>query len=121
MKEGAADYIYLLKGSGTFDFYRYDVATDVWDLTLPTAPGGVSGKPYKNGSSITFDGSDTIYCLKGSYNEFAAHSISGRTWTTRDTLPRIAPPNTKKVKVKDGSQIAYAGAGRLRAQGEQHE
>jgi hypothetical protein len=108
VRADSADYIYLLKGSGTYDFYRYAVATDVWDLTLPAAPSP-STKPYKNGSSIAYDGGDTIFCLKGSYNEFAAYSISGRTWQTRETLPKIAPPNTKKVKAKDGSQLACLG------------
>jgi hypothetical protein len=99
-------YIYLLKGSGTYEFYRYDIAADSWDMSLPSAPGDASGKPYKVGSSIAFDQGDTIWCLKGTYNEFAAYSISGRRWITREPLPRVAPPGTKKTKVKDGSQIA---------------
>ena len=110
VKIGSDNYVYLLRGSGTYDFYRYNTATDVWDITLPTAPGGASTKAYKNGSSITYDGNDTIYCLKGSYNEFAAYSVSGKTWVTKDPLPLVAPPGTKKTKVKDGSQIAYAGS-----------
>ena len=110
VKIGSDNYVYLLRGSGTYDFYRYNTATDVWDITLPTAPGGVSTKAYKNGSSITYDGNDTIFCLKGSYNEFAAYSISGKTWVSKDPLPLVAPPSTKKKKVKDGSQIAYAGS-----------
>ena len=109
VKIGSDNYVYLLRGSGTYDFYRYNTATDVWDITLPTAPGGASTKAYKNGSSITYDGNDTIYCLKGSYNEFAAYSVSGKTWVTKDPLPLAAPPSTKKKKVKDGSGAAYAG------------
>ncbi len=104
-----ANYIYFLKGSGTYEFYRYDVAAGTWDLTLPTAPRGASGKPYKNGSSIAYDGGDTIYCLKGTCNEFFGYSISNQNWVTLDTLPKKAPPGTKKTKVKDGSQIAVAG------------
>ena len=42
VNDGGVDYVYLLKGSGTFDFYRYDVAAKTWDLTLPTAPGGTA-------------------------------------------------------------------------------
>jgi len=103
-----ADYVYLLKGSGTYEFYRYDVTNDLWDVTLPPAPGGTSGKPYKNGSSMTYDGGDLIYVLKGSYNEFFAYSVSNRTWwQTYDPLPLVAPPASKKTKVKDGAQIAY--------------
>ena len=44
VNDGGVDYVYLLKGSGTFDFYRYDVAANTWDITLPTAPGGTSGQ-----------------------------------------------------------------------------
>jgi len=105
---GSDDYVYLLRGSSTYDFYRYKVASDAWEV-MPAAPGGVSTKPYKNGSSIAYDGNDTIYCLKGSYNEFAAHSVSGRNWVTKDPLPLTAPPGSKKKKVKDGSSTACAG------------
>jgi len=101
------DYIFLLKGSGTYEFFCYDVAFGVWDVSLPTAPAGTSGKPYKNGSAITFDGGDTIYCLKGSYNEFSAYGISGRTWVLRDPLPLIGPSGRKK-KAKAGAGLAAA-------------
>jgi hypothetical protein len=76
---------------------------------MADAPPCASGKPYKNGSSLAYDGGDTIFALKGSYNEFAAYSITGNNWVTKDNLPLVAPPSTKKTKVKDGSQIAYAG------------
>ena len=109
VNDGGVDYVYLLRGSGTWDFFRYDPATDVWDTSLPAAPGGVSGKPYKNGSSVTYDGGDTIYALKGSYNEFFAYSVSGKTWTTKEPLPLVGGSGTKKKKVKDGSGTAYAG------------
>ncbi len=109
VKEGSVNYIYLLRGSGTQDFYRYNADDNTWDLTLPTAPGGLSGKTYKNGSCLAYDNGDTIYCLKGSYNEFAAYSISSRTWMTRNPLPLIAPPGTKKKKVKDGAGMACYG------------
>jgi hypothetical protein len=100
------NYIYLLKGSGTYEFYRYSVEGNTW-ATLASAPAGASGKSFKNGSALTYDGGDTIFCVKGSYNEFFAYSISGRNWTTRETLPRIAPPGSRKTKVKDGSGLAY--------------
>jgi hypothetical protein len=87
---------------------RYKVGTDAWETRAP-APGGVSTKAYKNGSSICYDGSDTIYCLKGSTNEFAAYSVSGDNWVTKDPLPMVAPPGTSKKKVKDGSGMAFAG------------
>jgi hypothetical protein len=108
-KEGAVNYIYLLKGSGTFEFYRYNAGDNTWDATLPFAPGGLSGKAYKNGSCLAYDGEDTIYCLKGSYNEFPAYSIQGKAWTTKNPLPLTAPPGTRKKKVKDGAGMACYG------------
>ena len=109
VKEGADHYIYLLRGSGTYDFYRYNTATDAWDVTLPPAPGGLSGKAYKNGSCLAYDNGDTVYCLKGSCNEFAAYSISGKTWENRNPLPMVAPPGTRNKKVKDGAGMACNG------------
>ncbi len=106
--EGGTNYVYFLRGSGTNDFYRYNADALTWE-TMANAPAGPSGKPFKNGSSIAYDGGDTIYCLKGSYNEFFAYSISNRNWVTLDTMPKRSPPGTKKTKVKDGSQIAVAG------------
>jgi len=108
VNDGGVDYVYLLKGSATFEFYRYDVAGNVWDTSLPPAPGGTSGKPFKNGSSLTYDGGDTIYALKGSYNEFFAYSVSGKIWTTKDPLPLVNALGKKK-KVKDGSGSAAFG------------
>ena len=102
---GEDNFVYLLKGSGTFEFYRYNVGTGVWDSSLPPAPNGTSGKTFKNGSSITYDGGDTIYALKGSYNEFFAYSVSGKTWTTKDPLPLIGPLGKKK-KAKAGAGLA---------------
>jgi hypothetical protein len=106
---GSTNYIYLLRGSGTTDFYRYNINVPGWE-TMTSAPTGLSGKTYKNGSSIALDGRDTIWCLKGSYNEFAAYSVAHNTWVTKDNLPLVAPPGTKKTKVKDGSQIASDGS-----------
>ena len=82
---------------------------------MADALGGNSGKPYKYGSSIAYDGNDTIWCLKGTYNELFAYSISGNNWVTKDTMPKRSPPSTKKTKVKDGSQIASNGGRMLYA------
>jgi hypothetical protein len=82
---------------------------------MSNAPYGALGKPYKYGSSIAYDGTDTIYCLKGAYNEFFAYSISGNNWVTKESLPKIAPPGPNKTKVRNGSQIASNGRGAIHA------
>jgi hypothetical protein len=100
------DYIHLLKGSGTYEFYSYNIESGTW-ATMAPAPGGASRRPYKCGSSIVYDNNDTIWCLKGSYNELAAYSVSGNNWVSKDPVPLQWSPGAKKTKVKDGSQITY--------------
>ncbi len=106
VKVSGSDYVYVLKGSGTTEFYRYKIGDGTWE-TMTSAPTGLSGKTYKNGSCLSYDGVDTIFCLKGSYNELAAYSVQHNTWVTKDTMPKKAPPGTKKTKVKDGAGMAY--------------
>jgi hypothetical protein len=102
------DYVYLLKGSGTLEFYRYKTSDGSW-ATMASAPVGASNKPFKYGSSIAYDGNDTIWAMKGSYNELFAYSVSSDKWVSKDTLPKKSSPSAKKTKVKDGSDIACNG------------
>ena len=99
--EGGADYIYLLKGSATFEFYRYNVSADAWEAMPNTPMGG--GKPYKTGSALAYDGVNTIYAVKGSVNEFFGYNIPGRYWLPLEILPL---GNSRK-KVKDGAGLGY--------------
>jgi len=100
--------VYLLKGSGTNEFFRYHIEDDFWE-TMASAPTGLSGKTFKNGSALTYDYTlcGDIYALKGSYNEFFAYSILENTWTTKAPLPKQAPGSAKKTKAKDGAGLAY--------------
>lgn len=114
LKEGAAAvavtisdtaFICLLKSSGTTEFYRYNTANGTWQ-TLASAPLGISGKGYKDGSCLAYDGSGTIYLLKGGYNELYAYSIAGNTWTTKTSMPLFGTSGTKK-KLKAGGSAAF--------------
>jgi hypothetical protein len=102
---GETTYVYLLKGSGTQEFYRYNTLSNTWQ-TMATAPAGLSGKPYKNGSCLAYDGSNVIYALKGSYDEFFAYHVDSNSWTTRTPLPLVGASGKKK-KVKDGAGLAF--------------
>ena len=96
-----SEYLYLLKGSGTNEFYRYDVAADVWSpMTSPPLAG------FKKGSCVAWDGGDTVFVLKGSTNEFLSYSVGSGTWQTRVGLPFSLPGSTRRKKVKDGAGLA---------------
>ena len=106
--------VFLLKGSGTQEFYRYTHITAAW-ATMAPAPLGASGKTWKNGSCIAYDSlNHTIYALKGSYNELHAYDVATNTWTAKASLPLVGSLGKKK-KCKDGGGIAYLG-GELYAQ-----
>jgi len=102
--EGGINYIYLLKGSGTFEFYRYNVKADAWEA-MPNAPLG-GGKPYKAGSALVYNGASAIYALKGSYNEFFYYDVLGRCWLPLAPLPL----GVIRKKAKDGAGLAYDNA-----------
>jgi len=91
---GINRYVYFLKASATFEFYRYDVANDNWQA-MATAPGP-EGQEFKTGSSISFDGTDTIFALKGIFNKFYAYSVATNTWSGKPDLP--PGPNNKQAK-----------------------
>jgi len=112
--DGGTNYVYFLKGSGTFEFYRYNADADAWDTSLPSAPEGPWHTPYKNGSCLAYDGADTIYVLKAVRNELYAYSITGREWVSKETLPKVWPTGGKKKKVAGGAGLTYLD-GRLHA------
>jgi hypothetical protein len=98
---GTRSCVYLLKASGTFEFYRYDIVKDSWSTMAP-APG-LPGEEFKTGSCITSDGGDTIFVLKGIFDKFYAYVVSSNTWLTRSDLP-LGPDNKQ---AKGGAAICY--------------
>jgi hypothetical protein len=98
---GGNGYVYLLKGSATFEFYRYDVTNDNWQA-MATAPG-LPGEEFDTGSSLSSDGSDTVYALKGTLNKFYAYVVSTNTWLTKPDLPL----GRKNKQALGGAAICY--------------
>lgn len=104
--------IYLLKGSGTAEFYRYNIVRDTWD-SMPAAPAGWSTKPkYADGSALAADGSGRVFCLKGKYNEVFAFDIATGRWLPGQlaNLPLYGADRFKR-KVKHGGDICWADGG----------
>jgi hypothetical protein len=98
-------YIYLLKGSNTREFYRYDCTNNVWQ-TLKSAPLGFTGKNYKDGSNLAYDPNrNLIYCLKGQYNEFFVYSVAADSWLSElPSLPTLGCSGKPKY-AKSGATL----------------
>ena len=88
--------LYLLKGSGTREFYRYNTLSRTWEARNP-APIGASGKPYKGGSCLAVDAAaGFIYALKGKYGEFWVYDPTSNAWTECASLPLVGRTGRKK-------------------------
>jgi hypothetical protein len=97
LADGSTNYIYLLKGSHTREFYRYDVAGGEWEQ-LPSVPSGPSGRDCCIGSVVVDcpdedrDGARSlsirgIYALKGWANEFFRYDPTSDSWSSLAPLP----------------------------------
>lgn len=90
VKKGASlatdgSYLYVVKGSSTQEFYRYDPEHSAWkQLPEPGFTKRISG------ASLVFDGERTLYLLCGSGNaEWKAFDIFSETWRT--PTPALLP------------------------------
>ncbi|MEO0107776.1 MAG: aryl-sulfate sulfotransferase [candidate division WOR-3 bacterium] len=94
--------IYLLKGSKSNEFYRYNPAraSDRWETLKP-----IPGRPIRNGSCVTSDG-NTVFVLTGTYGEFYAYDVASDYWTRLQDMPLVGISGRKK-KVKDGAALAW--------------
>jgi N-acetylneuraminic acid mutarotase len=98
-------YVYLLKGSSTCAFYRYNTVTNIWE-TMADAPLGASGRTFTDGSAIAYDPDhNVIYALKGNRNEFYAYDVGADQWTTKTALPIAGASGNKKAKAGAGLAV----------------
>lgn len=110
----AADtgFVYLLKGTGTAEFFRYNTVTDSWQQ-LPDAPAGLSGKlKYRDGSALAIQGDSLIYCLKGGENEVFRFDIRSNLWLEGQTVVPFVGAGGRRKKVKSGGGMTI-GSGTL--------
>ncbi|MEO0109625.1 MAG: T9SS type A sorting domain-containing protein, partial [candidate division WOR-3 bacterium] len=102
--------VYLLKGSKTNEFYAFDCANNTWIETLPKAPeGSYTGKGYGDGSCLIAYDNNTLYALRGKYNEFYKYDISANTWEKDSGMPFTHPMWNKKKKVGEGAAMVLKG------------
>jgi hypothetical protein len=90
------DLIYALRGSGTSDFFRYDVTVDKWEARR-SPPGSVG-----LGGSLAFDDIQYIYALQGGgSNTFWRYTVADDVWQAMPTTPSF---------VGDGGALAFDGS-----------
>ena len=101
-------WVYLLRGAGTGEFYRYNPQTDSWQQQTgpPLTP---IDKPFRTGSAMTSDGSRTLYVLKGRTDEFYAYDLLTNAWSSLPELPLVGSSRHKR-KAGSGASLAYIGA-----------
>ncbi len=102
-----SSFVYALKGSGTNEFYRYDVARDTF-FSLAAAPY-VTKPKYDKGSWIAYDGSQFIYLMQNKYNALFRYDVLAEQWDTVTVLKRMPLVGQlgRNKKVGDGSCAAF--------------
>lgn len=104
-------YVYVTKGGGSNEFWRYNTQTGSWD-SLPSLPPGRSPK-WDKGSWLCYDGSGTIYAHQGKYHQFRGFDVVGETWYSRPLTPMPTFNNNtgRNTVLKDGGSATwYNGA-----------
>ncbi len=107
---GGQQSVYLAKGSGTLEFYRYDITADTWQ-ELPGIPVG-RGPKIEYGSWLVFDGTMSLYLHKARYHELWRFDLATGRWDTSRMLTGMPLTNrygrTRKSK-EGGCATYYAG------------
>lgn len=113
--KGIDNYLYLLKGSRTTDFYAFHMESNSWLTTLPQAPLGTNQKSFKAGSGM-LKINNALYALKANENELYYYDLTADTWQTNpiSILPYYGRSGKKK-KVKDGASICCDGINQIYA------
>jgi len=81
--------VFVLHGSSTLAWWRYDIPTGTWHV-LADVPEGPSGKKVKGGTDLVYlrrADSGYVYCLKGPGCDFLRYDIAQDRWDRLAPLP----------------------------------
>ncbi len=101
----AKNRLYSCKGGNTNEFYAFNFATNTW-LTMESVPGGERNRRCKDGTVMAYDGTKTIYLVKGGGYDMWSYDIDANRWTDRKDL-RNSRWSLKNRKMKKGAGAAY--------------
>ena len=103
-------YVYVQRGGGTTNFYRFNIEENSWELPNRGffGPSTITGTntspygtyfPYTTGTYITDDGNESLFAIRGGYdNTFGRYNVSDGTFQELARLP---------VGAYNGANIAY--------------
>lgn len=79
--------VYVLRGDGTQDFWRYDIGTNSWSTLTPGGqPLAQAPVPVGQGAAMVFR-SIRFYTMIGNGNAFYRYNIAENTWTQLPDTP----------------------------------
>ncbi|MEO0092559.1 MAG: C25 family cysteine peptidase [candidate division WOR-3 bacterium] len=90
--------LYLLRGTNTTEFWRYDTTLRKWDSLARAPTIKKPEKGYTDGSCLIYY-DNSIYALRGKYNEFYKYDIENDTWYQKESMPL----GSRKKKVGEGA------------------
>ena len=101
-RSGDSLCVYLAQG-GTDGFNRYSWSNACW-CCVHSANSNGQGHPFAGGSSLAWDGANTVYALKGKCNELWAYDVVRDSWTEKPSLPMIGRSG-REHKVSNGASM----------------
>jgi hypothetical protein len=107
----ASGNLYAVKGNNTPEFWKYSVAGRVW-TQKDDYPSGASNRKVKGGSGLAYVAQqNALYSCKGNNTlEFNCFDIANDTWLPKSPIPLGV---SSRRRVKEGSAMAYDGAGTI--------
>lgn len=106
-------YIYATRGANSTAFYRFNIDESSWETPNrgffgPSTSTGSSYFQYYYGSFMAGDGDDTLYIIRGYYdNTFGKYTVSTGEFTELSKLPVGAYNGANLVYNEDEGMIYY--------------
>lgn len=98
---GPDGYVYVLRGSNSTDFWRYNISSNTWDTSISPVPLTIG-----YGGSAVYDGEQYIYVLRGNNSDiFWRYDTISDVWETLSKVSFGAPIDSITNNVSYGGSL----------------